>query len=49
MDSAFGEAYEGYDRTIDAHIKNIRQKLARASGNEDSPLATVRGVGYKVE
>ena len=49
MDSAFGEAYEGYDRTIDAHIKNIRQKLAKAGGSDDSPLVTVRGVGYKVE
>jgi DNA-binding response OmpR family regulator len=49
MDSAFGETYEGYDRTIDAHIKNMRQKLARAGGSEESPLVTVRGVGYRVE
>jgi len=49
MDSAFGEAYEGYDRTIDAHIKNIRQKLSKAGGSYESPLVTVRGVGYKVE
>jgi DNA-binding response OmpR family regulator len=49
MDSAFGEAYEGFDRTIDAHIKNIRQKLTKAGGSDDSPLITIRGVGYKVE
>jgi DNA-binding response OmpR family regulator len=49
MDSAFGETYEGYDRTIDAHIKNIRQKLARIGGDEDNPVITVRGVGYKME
>jgi two-component system alkaline phosphatase synthesis response regulator PhoP len=49
MDSAFGESYEGYERTIDAHIKNIRQKMARISPNADSPLVTVRGVGYKLE
>jgi len=49
MDSAFGEAYEGFDRTIDAHIKNIRQKLTRTGGGDDSPLITIRGVGYKVE
>ena len=43
-----GEAFEGYERTIDAHIKNIRRKLG------DDPRApryvkTVIGVGYKVE
>ncbi len=49
MDSAFGETYEGYDRTIDVHIKNIRQKLGKFSGDNDNPLVTVRGVGYKLE
>lgn len=49
MDSAYGEAYEGYDRTIDAHIKNIRQKIARISGDNENPVVTVRGVGYKLE
>jgi len=49
MDSAFGETYEGYDRTIDAHIKNMRQKLSRIGGDADNPVITVRGVGYKLE
>lgn len=49
MDLAFGETYEGYDRTIDAHIKNIRQKLAKIGGDDENPLVTVRGVGYKLE
>jgi DNA-binding response OmpR family regulator len=49
MDSAFGETYEGYDRTIDAHIKNIRQKLCRTGSEAENPLVTVRGVGYKLE
>jgi DNA-binding response OmpR family regulator len=48
MDAAFGETYEGYDRTIDAHIKNVRQKLEKIGG-DGSPIATVRGVGYKME
>lgn len=44
---AFGEDYDGYDRAVDTHIKNIRQKL------EDDPkkpkyIKTVYGVGYKV-
>jgi DNA-binding response OmpR family regulator len=49
MDSAFGETYEGYDRTIDAHIKNIRQKLSKNGVDDENPLVTVRGVGYKLE
>ncbi len=27
MENAQGDAFEGYDRTIDAHIKNLRLKL----------------------
>ena len=49
MDSAFGESYEGYERTIDAHIKNIRQKMSKLAPESANPLATVRGVGYKLE
>jgi len=49
MDSAFGETYEGYDRTIDAHIKNIRGKLDKIGGDTENPVVTVRGVGYKLE
>ncbi len=43
-----GEAFEGYERTIDAHVKNIRRKLGE---DPRSPrhLRTVIGVGYKVE
>lgn len=44
---ALGIMFEGYDRTIDAHIKNIRQKMSAASpaGNH---IRTVRGIGYKL-
>jgi DNA-binding response OmpR family regulator len=49
MDSAFGETYEGYDRTIDAHIKNLRQKFNAIGSEEENPVVTVRGVGYKLE
>lgn len=34
-----------YDRTIDVHIKNIREKL----GKEGNAIKTVRGFGYKIE
>lgn len=45
-----GEAYAGYERTVDAHVKNLRKKLAGAGGKgAASSIATVPGVGYKME
>ena len=46
IDRVHGVVYEGYDRSIDSHIKNIRRKV------EEDPLnptyiLTVYGVGYK--
>jgi DNA-binding response OmpR family regulator len=46
VEKALGYQFEGYERSIDAHIKNIRQKI------EDDPknpllILTVYGVGYK--
>ncbi len=45
-----GEAYAGYERTVDAHVKNLRRKLVGAGGDEAAEsVATVPGVGYKLE
>jgi DNA-binding response OmpR family regulator len=41
-----GYDFEGYDRTIDAHIKNIRHKIEDDQRNP-SYIKTVYGVGYK--
>lgn len=46
VEKAFGMDYEGFDRTVDTYIKNIRQKI------EDNPknpmyITTVYGLGYK--
>jgi DNA-binding response OmpR family regulator len=41
-----GEDYEGYDRTIDTHIKNLRQKI-ETNSREPQYVLTVYGVGYK--
>ena len=46
LDAIQGQSYEGYERTIDAHIKNLRSKI------EEDPrkpllVKTVFGVGYK--
>jgi DNA-binding response OmpR family regulator len=47
LDRVQGDAYEGYERTVDAHVKNLRAKLG------DDPrrprfIQTVFGVGYKL-
>jgi DNA-binding response OmpR family regulator len=46
LDAVQGEAFEGYERTIDAHIKNLRRALGDTPRNSRYIL-TVRGVGYK--
>lgn len=46
LEATQGSGYEGYERTIDMHIKNIRQKL-RAIDPEDNTIQTVFGVGYR--
>jgi len=45
-----GYDFEGYERTIDAHIKNLRRKLGGAERSKHHELIkTVFGVGYKLE
>ena len=44
---ALGDDFEGFDRTVDTHIKNLRQKI------EDDPkepkyLQTIHGIGYRL-
>jgi two-component system response regulator BaeR len=41
-----GYDFEGYDRTIDTHIKNLRKKIARQLPGQEV-ISTVYGVGYK--
>ena len=35
LESAQGDAYEGYERTVDAHIRNLRAKLERDTKNPE--------------
>ncbi|WP_352419036.1 response regulator transcription factor [Proteiniborus sp.] len=44
IEKVLGIDYEGYDRTIDTHIKNIRQKI---EDKNTKYIHTVYGVGYK--
>jgi len=43
---ALGEDFQGYDRAIDSHIKNLRHKIENDSKNSEYIL-TVHGMGYK--
>ena len=45
LEAVQGQAYEGYERTIDAHIKNLRAKIEE-NPREPKSIETVFGVGY---
>jgi len=45
LDRVQGYRYEGYDRTIDTHVKNLRKKMAEHLGDREV-IRTVYGVGY---
>ncbi len=46
LDRVQGYAFEGYERTVDAHVKNLRQKIEE-DPKEPRYVLTVYGVGYK--
>jgi DNA-binding response OmpR family regulator len=47
LSSVWGQLAETEDRTIDSHIRNIREKLRKAGFPIDNHLLTVWGIGYK--
>ncbi|MEK8130569.1 response regulator transcription factor [Paenibacillus filicis] len=46
LEQVWGDDYFGDIRTVDTHVKNIREKL-RQAGLNDTPVQTVWGVGYR--
>ena len=44
MESVWGFDFQGESRTVDMHIKTLRQKL----GGDSNIIKTVRNVGYKI-
>lgn len=48
IDYIQGYSFEGYERTIDAHVKNLRQKI-EANPKTPQYIVTVFGVGYRME
>ncbi|NIV28346.1 MAG: response regulator [Anaerolineae bacterium] len=47
IEKGLGYSYEGMDRTVDSHIKNLRRKLDEAGGAARQ-VETVFGVGYRL-
>ena len=45
MDRVWGYDFEGTSRTLDMHIRTLRQKL----GEQGKMVQTIRNVGYKLE
>jgi two-component system OmpR family response regulator len=48
LDRLQGDTYEGYERTIDSHIKNLRRKI-EPDPDRPSYIQTVYGAGYRLE
>ena len=46
IEKIWGMGYDGFDRTVDVHIKRIRENLGHLPGFK---VVTVRGLGYKIE
>lgn len=46
IEKIWGMDYDGFDRTVDVHIKRIRENIGHLPGFS---VVTVRGLGYKVE
>ncbi|WP_404450920.1 response regulator transcription factor [Virgibacillus necropolis] len=47
IELVWGNDFVGNDRTIDVHIKRLRERFAES--NHDFSIKTIRGVGYKLE
>ena len=48
IDRVLGYTYEGFERTIDAHVRNLRKKI-EPDANNPVYIKSVFGVGYKIE
>ncbi|MGX8680453.1 MAG: response regulator transcription factor [bacterium] len=46
IEKIWGMDYDGFDRTVDVHIKRVRANLGHLPGFK---VVTVRGLGYKIE
>jgi two-component system alkaline phosphatase synthesis response regulator PhoP len=44
LNQVWGYSFDGENRTVDVHIRTLRQKLGNAGGY----IKTIRGIGYKI-
>ena len=44
LNTIWGYDFDGASRTVDVHIRTLRQKL----GTAGSYIQTIRGIGYKI-
>jgi len=49
IEQALGYSYEGLDRTVDSHIKNLRRKIEPDPASAAAIIQTVYGVGYRFQ
>ena len=49
IDAAFGDDFDGYERAVDVHIKNLRRKLAEVAMGSVPAIVTVYGIGYRLQ
>jgi DNA-binding response OmpR family regulator len=48
LDRVFGYDFEGFDRTVDVHVNNLRKKI-ESDPKQPTYIQTVYGVGYKFD
>ena len=48
INNALGYDFDGFDRTVDTHVSNLRRKL-KSSVGADQYIKTVYGIGYRFE
>lgn len=46
IEKIWGMDYDGFDRTVDVHVKRVRENIGHLPGFR---VVTVRGLGYKIE
>lgn len=49
LESVWGMAYPGGTRTVDVHVRTLRQKLEGAAPGAGACIETVRGLGYRMD
>ena len=47
IERVFGPNFEGVERTVDSHVKNLRRKIASGTGHPNR-IRTIHGVGYRL-